>query len=66
MYSYYQLDGMPDVSLLSQFNRFIFAFWMSERGAVDGAQQWASYDPATRQSVSLGKCSDGLAGDSGD
>jgi hypothetical protein len=44
---------MPDVSLLVDFNRFILAFWMSERGAVDNAQMWEWMDADSRQKVSL-------------
>jgi hypothetical protein len=43
---------MPDVSLLAHFNRFILAFWMSERGAVDNAQMWEWMDDGSRQKVS--------------
>lgn len=51
IYSDYWLQSMPDVSLLVDFNRFILAFWMSERGAVDNAQMWEWMDPASRQKV---------------
>ena len=51
VYSDYWLQSMPDVSLLVDFNRFILAFWMSERGAVDNAQMWEWMDPTARQKV---------------
>lgn len=53
VYSDYWLHTMPDVSVLTEFNRFILAFWMSDRGAVDNAQMWEWMDAATRQQVSL-------------
>jgi hypothetical protein len=52
IYSDYWLHSMPDVSLLTEFNRFILAFWMSDRGAVDNAQMWEWLDATTRQQVS--------------
>lgn len=42
---------MPDPSLLVDFNRFILAFWMSERGAVDNAQMWEWMDAGDREKV---------------
>jgi hypothetical protein len=44
---------MPDASLLVNFNRFILAFWMAERGAVDNAQMWEWMDAGERQKVGL-------------
>lgn len=53
VYSDYWLHTMPDVSDLTDFNRFILAFWMSDRGAVDNAQMWEWTDTATRQKASV-------------
>jgi chitinase len=43
---------MPEASQLTDFNRFILAFWMSERGAVDNAQMWEWMSASDRQEVS--------------
>jgi hypothetical protein len=43
---------MPAAALLTDFNRFILAFWMSERGAVDNAQMWEWMSAGDRQKVS--------------
>lgn len=51
IYSDYWLFTMPDVTLLTSYNRFILAFWMSDRGAVDNAQLWESFNEAYRQQV---------------
>jgi hypothetical protein len=51
IYSDYWLHQMPDASDLTNFNRFILAFWMSERGAVDNAQMWEWMDAGSRQKV---------------
>nr|XP_019043356.1 hypothetical protein I302_07931 [Kwoniella bestiolae CBS 10118]OCF22286.1 hypothetical protein I302_07931 [Kwoniella bestiolae CBS 10118] len=51
IYSDYWLFEMPSVDVLSNFNRFILAFWMTDRGAVDNAQFWEQLDSTTRQQV---------------
>ncbi|WWD04317.1 hypothetical protein V865_002386 [Kwoniella europaea PYCC6329] len=45
------LTEMPSVDVLSNFNRFILAFWMTDSGAVDNAQFWEQLDSDTRQQV---------------
>jgi hypothetical protein len=52
VYSDYWLHTMPEASQLTDFNRFILAFWMSERGAVDNAQMWEWMSASDRQEVS--------------
>lgn len=51
IYSDNWMDTMPDASLLSSYNRFILAFWMSDRGAVDNAQMWEQFTDAYRQQI---------------
>ncbi|WWC92982.1 uncharacterized protein L201_007946 [Kwoniella dendrophila CBS 6074] len=51
IYSDYWLTEMPSVDVLSNFNRFILAFWMTNTGAVDNAQFWEQLDSQTRQQV---------------
>jgi hypothetical protein len=45
------LSSMPAASDLSSYNRFILAFWMAQRGAVDNAQAWEQFDADYRQQV---------------
>ncbi|WWC73530.1 uncharacterized protein I206_107502 [Kwoniella pini CBS 10737] len=49
IYSDMWLTEMPSVDVLSNFNRFILAFWMTNQGAVDNAQFWEQLDTDTRQ-----------------
>lgn len=52
IYTDYGEMNIPDVSELKDFNRFILAFWLSDRGAVDMAQVWEWMDAGARQKVS--------------
>ncbi|WWC65693.1 uncharacterized protein I303_108314 [Kwoniella dejecticola CBS 10117] len=49
IYSDMWLTEMPSVDVLSNFNRLILAFWMTNQGAVDNAQFWEQLDSNTRQ-----------------
>lgn len=52
IYTDYGEMNIPDASELTEFNRFILAFWMSDRGAVDMAQVWEWMDAGARKKVS--------------
>jgi chitinase len=45
------LSQLPSASDLSNYNRFILAFWMTESGPVDNAQAWESFDASYRQQI---------------
>lgn len=42
---------MPSLSEIQGYNRFLLAFWLSDRGAVDNALFWSSLTSAERQAI---------------
>lgn len=45
------LFSMPSAKTIGSYNRFVLAFWMTNRGPVDDAQAWAWFSASTRKSV---------------
>lgn len=42
---------MPPLSEIEGFNRFLLAFWLSDRGAFDNALFWSSLTSTERQAI---------------
>jgi hypothetical protein len=51
IYSDAWLTSMPSLAEIQGYNRFLLAFWLSDRGAVDNALFWNSLTSTERQAV---------------